>query len=81
MLVAAGASPLSPVIKSLVAVNEPPAVLHRGRTPLMRRIESRFRFLAVRHPRSRLPLGHWLAYRSLSAPSSPTVCVTSGTLM
>ena len=43
-----GASPLSPVIKSLVAVNEPAAILHRGRTPVMRRIEARFRFLAVR---------------------------------
>lgn len=44
----AGVSPLSPVLKSLLADNEPAAVLHRGRESLMRRIESRFRFLAVR---------------------------------
>ena len=48
----AGLSPLSPVLKSLLADNEPAAVLHRGRESLMRRIESRFRFLAVRE---RLP--------------------------
>lgn len=38
---------LSPVIKSIVGDNEPPAVHLRGRTSLMLRIESRFRFLAV----------------------------------
>ncbi len=44
------------MLKSLLADNEPAAVLHRGRESLMRRIESRFRFLAVRPacPKSRL---------------------------
>ena len=52
----AGVSPLSPVLKSLLADNEPAAVLHRGRESLMRRIESRFRFLAVRLLSCSLPL-------------------------
>ena len=43
----AGGSLLSPLVKSLVADNEPPAVGLRGRTTLMHRIENRFRFLAV----------------------------------
>lgn len=42
---------MSPLVKSLVADNEPPAVQYRGRTTLMHRIESRFRFLAVRFHR------------------------------
>lgn len=44
----AGASPLSPVVKSIVMDSEPAAAHLRGRVGLMRRIESRFRFLAVR---------------------------------
>ena len=43
----AGVSPLSPVVKSLVADNEPAAVGLRGRVALMHRLEARFRFLAV----------------------------------
>ena len=35
-------------MKSIVADNEPPAIHLRGRTSIMHRIESRFRFLAVR---------------------------------
>ncbi|KAK9810268.1 hypothetical protein WJX72_007661 [[Myrmecia] bisecta] len=42
-----GRSPLSPVIKSLVVDNEPPAVAVRGREATMRRIDARFRFLAA----------------------------------
>lgn len=45
---AAGSSPLSPVVKSIVMDSEPAAPHLRGRVGLMRRIESRFRFLAVR---------------------------------
>jgi hypothetical protein len=44
---AAGSSPLSPFVKSLVADNEPAAVSLRGRGALMHRLETRFRFLAV----------------------------------
>jgi len=44
---AAGSSPLSPFVKSLVADNEPAAVSLRGRGALMHRLEARFRFLAV----------------------------------
>lgn len=43
----AGASPLSPVIKSLITENEPAAGHLRGRNSLMRAIDQRFRFLAV----------------------------------
>ena len=42
-----GASPLSPLVKSLVADAEPAAIALRGRASIMHRIESRFRFLAV----------------------------------
>ncbi|CAL8466741.1 g6277 [Coccomyxa elongata] len=42
-----GLSPLSPLIKSLVADNEPAAIASRGRASIMHRIESRFRFLAA----------------------------------
>jgi hypothetical protein len=45
--VVTGASPLSPVVKSIVTDSEPAAAHVRGRVGLMRRIESRFRFLAV----------------------------------
>lgn len=41
-----GRSPLSPILKSLMADNEP-AVPLRGRAALMHRIEARFRFLAA----------------------------------
>ena len=44
----AGPSPLSPIMKSLVVDSEPPAIGLRGRLSIMHRIESRFRFLAVR---------------------------------
>ena len=44
----AGASPFSPVLKSLLADDEPAAAALRGRRALMHRVESRFRFLAVR---------------------------------
>lgn len=44
----AGASPFSPVLKTLLADNEPAAAALRGRPALMHRVESRFRFLAVR---------------------------------
>ena len=43
-----GASMMSPLIKSLVADNEPPAIGWRGRSAIMQRIDARFRFLAVR---------------------------------
>lgn len=42
-----GPSPFSPVVKSIVGDNEPPAVSRRGRAGVMRRIESRFRFLGA----------------------------------
>ncbi len=42
-----GASPLSPLLKSILKENEPAAISHRGRASIMHRIESRFRFLAV----------------------------------
>ena len=45
---------MSPLVKSLVADNEPPAIHLRGRVSIMHRIESRFRFLAV----STSPAGH-----------------------
>jgi hypothetical protein len=61
----AGLSPLSPVLKSLLADNEPAAVLHRGRESLMRRIESRFRFLAVRARSSRASFGRYAHYTLL----------------
>ena len=38
---------MSPFIKSIVGDNEPAAIHLRGRTTIMHRIESRFRFLAV----------------------------------
>ena len=44
---AAGASPFSPVLKSLLADDEPAAAALRGRRALMHRVETRFRFLAV----------------------------------
>ena len=47
---ASGPSPLSPIVKSLVVDSEPPAIGVRGRLSIMHRIESRFRFLAVRPP-------------------------------
>ena len=43
-----GRSPLSPLIKSIVGESDPPAINLRGRQSVMQRIESRFRFLAVR---------------------------------
>lgn len=42
-----GASPLSPVVKSIVTENEPAAGHLRGRSSLMRVIDQRFRFLAA----------------------------------
>ena len=46
LLLVAGSSPLSPVLKSVLADNEQAAPI-RGRAALMHRIEARFRFLAV----------------------------------
>ena len=46
-MLAAGASPLSPLIKSMIRDAEPAAMSHRGRASVMRRIEARLRFLAV----------------------------------
>ncbi|CAL5227452.1 g10419 [Coccomyxa viridis] len=42
-----GASPLSPLLKSILKENEPAAIARRGRASIMHRIESRFRFLAA----------------------------------
>lgn len=42
-----GASPFSPVVKSMVKEDEPPLLQLRGRTSIMHKIESRFRFLAA----------------------------------
>lgn len=42
-----GQSPFSPVVKSVVAVNEPSALTFHGRKSVMHKIESRFRFLAA----------------------------------
>ena len=70
----AGVSPLSPVLKSLMADNEPAAVLHRGRESLMRRIESRFRFLAVRLPSNCQPHLH-------DDRLSMVMCLCSGPVM
>lgn len=41
------ASPFSPLLKTLVRQEQPAALADRGRPQLMRRIESRFRFLAA----------------------------------
>lgn len=43
----AGASLLSPVIKTLMTEREPAALKHRGRATVMHRIEQQLRFLAV----------------------------------
>ncbi|KAK9822234.1 hypothetical protein WJX81_003153 [Elliptochloris bilobata] len=56
-----GVSPLSPVVKSLVADNEPAAVALRGRAALMHRLEARFRFLAA--DSSAVLRGHRPSYR------------------
>ena len=58
-----GASPLSPLIKSLVADAEPAAIGLRGRASLMHRIESRFRFLAVRNLHAPSFM-HWRVHRA-----------------
>jgi hypothetical protein len=43
----AGKSLFSPLLKSLMSDNQPAAILRRGRSSVMHRIEERFRFLAV----------------------------------
>lgn len=48
--VMSGASMMSPVVKSLVGDNEPSAIEYRGRSAIMQRIDTRFRFLAVSFP-------------------------------
>lgn len=42
-----GPSPFSPVIKSLAAEDEPALIQLRGRSSIMHKVESRFRFLAA----------------------------------
>lgn len=42
-----GPSPFSPLVKSLVTVKEPALVEVRGRSSIMHKLESRFRFLAA----------------------------------
>jgi hypothetical protein len=42
-----GPSPFSPLVKSLVRVKEPALVQVRGRSSIMHKLESRFRFLAA----------------------------------
>lgn len=44
----AGASLMSPIIKSLLTEREPAALKYRGRAAVMHRVEQRMRFLAVR---------------------------------
>eukprot|EP00208_Stichococcus_sp_RCC1054_P004108 CAMPEP_0206134656 /NCGR_PEP_ID=MMETSP1473-20131121/134_1 /ASSEMBLY_ACC=CAM_ASM_001109 /TAXON_ID=1461547 /ORGANISM="Stichococcus sp, Strain RCC1054" /LENGTH=373 /DNA_ID=CAMNT_0053526275 /DNA_START=271 /DNA_END=1393 /DNA_ORIENTATION=- len=56
-----GASPLSPVVKSLVTESEPAAGHLRGRDSLMRSIDQRFRFLAA--DAGATLRGRWPSYR------------------
>eukprot|EP00879_Flechtneria_rotunda_P004778 GHRR01005048.1.p1 GENE.GHRR01005048.1~~GHRR01005048.1.p1 ORF type:complete len:394 (+),score=129.56 GHRR01005048.1:100-1281(+) len=42
-----GASPFSPIVKSIVKEDEPPLLQLRGRSSIMHKVESRFRFLAA----------------------------------
>ncbi|KAF8063867.1 hypothetical protein HT031_003724 [Scenedesmus sp. PABB004] len=42
-----GASPFSPVVKSIVTEDEPALLQLRGRTSIMHKVEARFRFLAA----------------------------------
>ncbi|KAI8464180.1 MAG: hypothetical protein J3K34DRAFT_474538 [Monoraphidium minutum] len=56
-----GASPFSPVVKTLVAQDEPAALQARGRASVMHKIESRFRFLSA-NSTSTLR-GKWPSYR------------------
>lgn len=54
---------LSPLVKSVVASQEPASVTICGRTALMLRIEQRFRFLAVCSPVHRMHLDETPVYR------------------
>ncbi|KIY99117.1 hypothetical protein MNEG_8844 [Monoraphidium neglectum] len=56
-----GPSPFSPVVKTLVAQDEPAALQQRGRASVMHKIESRFRFLSA-NSASTLR-GKWPSYR------------------